>query len=78
MANLGAAIAQLALPGLASPFLDLASDPFEGFLGRVILFVGMRFGWRFTAPRGAEFRQHSLSELWVNAVTRRIQIGGDE
>ena len=47
----GAAIAQLALWGLASPFLELAGDPMGGLIGLVILFVGMRFAWRFTAAR---------------------------
>lgn len=47
----GAAIAQLALWGLASPFLELAGDPLGGLIGLVILFVGMRFAWRFTAAR---------------------------
>lgn len=49
--GVGAAIAQLALWGLASPFLELAGDPMGGLIGLVILFVGMRFAWRFTAAR---------------------------
>jgi hypothetical protein len=42
------AVGVLVLIGLASPFLGL-SDPFHGLIGLVILFVGMRFAWRFTA-----------------------------
>jgi hypothetical protein len=52
--SFGAAIASLAFLGLASPFLDLASNPFGGLIGLVILFVGMRFAWTFTAARGVE------------------------
>jgi hypothetical protein len=44
------AIAVLALIGIASPFLDL-QDPVHGLIGLVILFVGIRFAWRFTAGR---------------------------
>jgi len=47
----GAAILQLALLGLASPFLELARGGIGGLIGLVILFVGMRFSWRFTAGR---------------------------
>jgi uncharacterized protein (DUF983 family) len=36
--------------GLASPFLNLA-QPFQGALGLLILFVGIRFAWQFTAAR---------------------------
>jgi hypothetical protein len=48
--NIGKAIGVLALLGIASPFLDL-QDPVHGIIGLVILFVGMRFAWRFTAGR---------------------------
>lgn len=44
------AIGVLALLGIASPFLDL-QDPVHGVIGLVILFVGIRFAWRFTAGR---------------------------
>jgi hypothetical protein len=44
------AIGVLALVGIASPFLDL-QNPTHGLIGLVILFVGMRFAWRFTAGR---------------------------
>lgn len=50
-ASLGLALAQLALWGLASPFLELAGNPMGGLIGLVILFVGMRFAWRFTAAK---------------------------
>jgi hypothetical protein len=46
--NLGKAIGVLALLGIASPILDL-QDPVHGIIGLVILFVGIRFAWRFTA-----------------------------
>jgi len=34
--------------GLASPFLAL-QDPFHGFIGLVILFVGIRIAWKLAA-----------------------------
>jgi hypothetical protein len=49
-----AAMMQLALLGLASPFLDLTSNPLGGLIGLFILFIGMRFAWRFTAGRPLE------------------------
>lgn len=52
--SFGAEVVQLAFLGLASPFLDLTSDPFGGLIGLFILFIGMRFAWRFTAGRPAE------------------------
>lgn len=48
--NIPKAIGVLALLGIASPFLDL-QDPVHGVIGLVILFVGIRFAWRFTAGR---------------------------
>lgn len=49
-----AAIGTLLALGLASPFLELTSDPVGGLIGLVILFVGMRFAWRFTAARAPD------------------------
>jgi hypothetical protein len=46
--NLGAALIELTLLGLASPFLELR-DPFHGAIGLVILFVGIRIAWQLTA-----------------------------
>jgi hypothetical protein len=46
--NIGAALAGLALIGLASPFLSLA-DPLHGAIGLLILFVGIRIAWRIAA-----------------------------
>jgi hypothetical protein len=48
--NVAKAIGVLVLLGIASPFLDL-QDPVHGLIGLVILFVGIRFAWRFTAGR---------------------------
>jgi uncharacterized protein (DUF983 family) len=48
--NLARTLAVLAWVGLASPFLDL-QDPVHGLIGLVILFVGLRFAWQFTAGR---------------------------
>ena|SRR6185312_1323050 len=47
----GRALGMLAALGLASPFLEL-SEGSSGFIGLIILFVGMRFAWRMTAARG--------------------------
>ena len=46
--GLGAALAGLALLGLASPFLEL-QDPVHGIIGLVILLVGIRIAWQLTA-----------------------------
>jgi hypothetical protein len=44
----GAALLQLAMMGLASPFLEL-QDPFHGLIGLVILFIGIRIAWKLAA-----------------------------
>jgi hypothetical protein len=46
--GLGAALAYLALMGLASPFLEIMDNPAWGAIGLLILFVGMRIAWRMT------------------------------
>lgn len=43
-----AVLGRLAWIGIASPILDLG-DTVSGLIGLVILFVGIRFAWRFTA-----------------------------
>jgi predicted lipid-binding transport protein (Tim44 family) len=48
--NLAAALGYLALIGLASPFLEL-QDPVHGFIGLIILLVGIRIAWQITAAR---------------------------
>lgn len=47
--GLGAALLQLALMGLASPFLELAGDPLHGLIGLVILAVGIQIAWKIAA-----------------------------
>ncbi|MGE5325224.1 MAG: hypothetical protein ACM3SW_20315 [Actinomycetota bacterium] len=49
--SLGSVVGVLALIGLASPFLELSAGP-SGFIGLIILFVGLRFAWKMTAGRG--------------------------
>jgi len=44
------AVATLVVVGLASPFLEL-SNPAQGLIGLIILFVGIRIAWRITAGR---------------------------
>ncbi len=44
------ALGTLTLMGLASPFLAL-SNPGQGAIGLIILFVGIRIAWRITAGR---------------------------
>jgi len=46
--GLAAALPQLAMMGLASPFLEL-QDPFHGLIGLVILFIGIRIAWKLAA-----------------------------
>jgi hypothetical protein len=43
--GIGTALLMLAGLGLASPFLEL-QNPIQGFIGLVILFVGIRIAWR--------------------------------
>jgi len=47
--GVGSALLQLTFVGLASPFLELAGDPFHGLIGLVILFVGIRIAWKIAA-----------------------------
>jgi predicted lipid-binding transport protein (Tim44 family) len=47
--GLGASLLYLVFLGLASPFLDLSSDPVHGAIGLVILAVGIRIAWKLTA-----------------------------
>jgi hypothetical protein len=50
-----AAIGTLLLLGLASPIIEVfEGNPLSGMIGLVILFVGMRFAWRFTAGKPME------------------------
>jgi hypothetical protein len=51
--NWGAAVGQLALYGLASPFLEL-QNPGSGILGLIILFVGLSIAYRLTAAKPLE------------------------
>lgn len=46
--SFGAAILQLLVIGLASPFLEL-QDPLHGIIGLIILMVGIRIAWQITA-----------------------------
>ncbi|MBI3645674.1 MAG: hypothetical protein HY233_06905 [Acidobacteriales bacterium] len=43
----------MALLGLASPFLEL-QDPVHGFIGLIILLVGIRIAWQITAAKMPE------------------------
>lgn len=45
-------LGKLAMIGLASPFLQL-EEGVSGFIGLVILFVGIQFAWKMTASRGS-------------------------
>ena len=49
--TLGEWLGRVALLGLASPFLQLRSDPFWGAMGLIILFVGIRIAWRIAAGK---------------------------
>jgi len=37
--------------GVASPFLELASSPFNGIIGLIIIYAGIRGAWRVTAGK---------------------------
>jgi len=53
--NVASALGILLMLGLASPFIEVfQGNPLSGFIGLVILFVGMRFAWRFTAGKPLE------------------------
>ena len=52
--SFGKAVGVLALLGIASPILDLRDDPMHGLIGLIILFVGIRFAWTFTADRSVK------------------------
>ncbi|MBO0910536.1 MAG: hypothetical protein J2P13_01985 [Acidobacteria bacterium] len=52
--SLGGALLQLTFLGLASPFVELAGDPFHGLIGLVILSVGIRIAWQLTAGPATE------------------------
>lgn len=47
--NLWRALGALIGYGLASPFLEIAENPGGGFIGLIILFVGLNIAWRMTA-----------------------------
>jgi len=49
--SIASAMGSLALMGLASPFMELASDSFHGLIGLVILLVGVRIAWQLTRGR---------------------------
>jgi hypothetical protein len=51
LTKLGRIAGQLALVGLASPFLELENSPGWGAMGLLILFVGIRIAWRIAAGR---------------------------
>jgi len=46
--SMGAAVFELMVLGLASPFLEL-QDPIHGLIGLFILFIGLRIAWQLTA-----------------------------
>jgi hypothetical protein len=48
--SFGSAVGTLTLIGLASPFLAL-SNPAQGIIGLIILFVGIQIAWKITAAR---------------------------
>ena len=52
-ANFWGALGYLVFMGLASPFLEL-QDPIQGFIGLIILMVGIRIAWRLTEAKQAE------------------------
>lgn len=47
-------LVEIALSGLASPFLALKQNFFWGLIGLFILFIGIKIAWRLTAGRPIE------------------------
>lgn len=65
--SFGAAILQLMVIGLASPFLEL-QDPLHGIIGLVILMVGIRIAWRITAGS----RRANIDGPYENSSAARV------
>lgn len=45
---------------LAGPFLRLSSSPFNGAIGLLILFIGLRTAWQLSAGGDAQYRRMSI------------------
>jgi hypothetical protein len=75
------AVSMLALVGLASPFLAL-SNPMQGIIGLIILFVGIRIAWRITAASRVDTRSsntilvHVLRYSAENPFNHRVECCG--
>jgi hypothetical protein len=52
--SFGTWLGTVVLLGLASPFIQLSSNPLWGAIGLLILFWGIRIAWRITAGRQVE------------------------
>ena len=65
--SFGAAILQLLVIGLASPFLEL-QDPVHGIIGLVILMVGIRIAWQITAGS----RRANIEGPYENSSAARV------
>jgi len=65
--SFGAAILQLLVIGLASPFLEL-QDPLHGIIGLVILMVGIRIAWQITAGS----RRANIDGPYENSSAARV------
>jgi hypothetical protein len=49
--HVGPLLGQLALWGLASPFLEFTANPASAAIGLFILFIGLRIAWTMTAAK---------------------------
>jgi hypothetical protein len=65
--SFGAAILQLLVIGLASPFLEL-QDPVHGIIGLIILMVGIRIAWQITAGS----RRANIEGPYENSSAARV------
>jgi predicted lipid-binding transport protein (Tim44 family) len=65
--NRGAALLQLLVVGLASPFLEL-QDPVHGIIGLIILMVGIRIAWQITVGT----RQADIQGPYENSTTASV------
>jgi hypothetical protein len=67
--GVGEMIGWLLIVGLASPIRELQEQPQSGIIGLIILFVGIRFAWRFTAGTKLEVTgPHPVQAAAASAV----------
>jgi hypothetical protein len=67
--SVGKMVGGLLIVGLTSPFMELQEQPQSGIIGLIILFVGIRFAWRFTAGTKLEVSgPHPVQAAAANVI----------